>query len=78
VPAAIVNLLGDVWLGDTPPDFASALAVSGVRLHLYGKHEARAGRKMGHLSSVGRTPDDARRRVLDAYARLGAAGRSPA
>ena len=70
VPAAIVNLLGDVWLGAAPPDFARALAVSGVRLHLYGKHEARAGRKMGHLSAVGRTPDDARLRVLDAYDRL--------
>jgi 5-(carboxyamino)imidazole ribonucleotide synthase len=56
-PAAIVNLLGDVWLRDTPPDFARALTLPGVRLHLYGKRDARAGRKMGHLSAVGATAD---------------------
>jgi 5-(carboxyamino)imidazole ribonucleotide synthase len=72
VPAAIVNLLGDVWL-DSPeghPDFAAALAVSGVRLHLYEKREARAGRKMGHLSATGATGDEALERVLEAKARL--------
>jgi 5-(carboxyamino)imidazole ribonucleotide synthase len=69
-PAAIVNLLGDVWLGPTPPDFARALSVHGVRLHLYGKREARAGRKMGHLSSVGATAEEARTAVLEAYSRL--------
>jgi 5-(carboxyamino)imidazole ribonucleotide synthase len=71
-PAAIVNLLGDVWL-DAPggrPDFAAALAVSGVRLHLYEKHAARAGRKMGHLSATGATAEEALARVLDAKARL--------
>jgi len=68
-PCAIVNLLGDVWLnGD--PNFAAALEVPGVRLHLYEKHEARAGRKMGHLSAVGATWDDALERVLDAKHRL--------
>lgn len=66
-PAAIVNLLGDVWLGDTPPDFDRALQVPGVRLHLYGKREARAGRKMGHLSAVGSSADEARARVLKAF-----------
>jgi 5-(carboxyamino)imidazole ribonucleotide synthase len=72
VPAAIVNLLGDVWL-DSPrgqPDFAAALAVPGVRLHLYEKREARAGRKMGHLSATGATGDEALARVLKAKARL--------
>jgi 5-(carboxyamino)imidazole ribonucleotide synthase len=71
-PAAIVNLLGDVWL-DAPggrPDFAAALAVSGVRLHLYEKHAARAGRKMGHLSATGATAEEALARVLEAKARL--------
>ncbi len=68
-PCAIVNLLGDVWLaGD--PNFAAALAVQGVRLHLYEKHEARAGRKMGHLSSVGATAEEALERVLEAKKRL--------
>jgi 5-(carboxyamino)imidazole ribonucleotide synthase len=72
VPAAIVNLLGDVWLEAAAgkPDFAAALAVPGVRLHLYEKREARAGRKMGHLSATGRTGDEALERVLLAKGKL--------
>jgi 5-(carboxyamino)imidazole ribonucleotide synthase len=58
-PTAIVNLLGEVWLGSSPPDFAAALALPGTRLHLYGKSEARKGRKMGHLSAVGESPEHA-------------------
>ncbi|MGB6973949.1 MAG: 5-(carboxyamino)imidazole ribonucleotide synthase [Terracidiphilus sp.] len=70
-PCAIVNLLGDEWLNrSTPPNFAAALQVPGVRLHLYEKHTPRAGRKMGHLSSVGATADEALERVLDAKSRL--------
>ncbi|HZB87266.1 MAG TPA: 5-(carboxyamino)imidazole ribonucleotide synthase [Terracidiphilus sp.] len=70
-PCAIVNLLGEVWLDrDGEPDFAAALAVPGVRLHLYEKHTARAGRKMGHLSSVGATAEEALERVLEARQRL--------
>jgi 5-(carboxyamino)imidazole ribonucleotide synthase len=68
-PCAIVNLLGDVWLRGAP-NFAAALAVPSVRLHLYEKHTPRAGRKMGHLSSVGDTADEALQRVLDAYKAL--------
>jgi len=68
-PAAIVNLLGEVWLkGD--PDFAAALAVPGVRLHLYEKHQPRVGRKMGHLSAIGITAGEALDRVLEAKRRL--------
>ena len=72
-PAAIVNLLGEVWLeakSSSGPDFAAALAVPGVRLHLYEKHAARAGRKMGHLSATGSTADEALARVLEAKSRL--------
>lgn len=69
-PAAIINLLGDVWIGPARPNFARALEVPGVRLHLYGKREARAGRKMGHLSAVGSSAEDAKGRVLEAYRRL--------
>ncbi len=70
-PAAIVNLLGDVWLNGTgQPDFAAALAVPGVRLHLYEKHTPRAGRKMGHLSAIGATAEEALERVLEAKRRL--------
>lgn len=65
-PAAIHNLLGELWTGGTP-DFTRALAVPGVRVHLYGKREARPGRKMGHLSADGDTPEQALDRVLDAY-----------
>jgi 5-(carboxyamino)imidazole ribonucleotide synthase len=68
-PAAIVNLLGDVWLNGKP-DFAAALAVPGVRLHLYEKHTPRAGRKMGHLSAVGSSAQEALERVLEAKRRL--------
>jgi 5-(carboxyamino)imidazole ribonucleotide synthase len=72
-PAAIVNLLGEVWL-DAPggaPNFAAALAVPGVRLHLYEKHTPRVGRKMGHLSATGATAEEALERVLEAKRRLG-------
>jgi 5-(carboxyamino)imidazole ribonucleotide synthase len=68
-PAAIVNLLGDIWL-DRSPDFAAALTVPGVRLHLYEKHTPRAGRKMGHLSATGSTAEEALARVLEAKSRL--------
>lgn len=68
-PAAIANLLGDLWEGGEP-DWAAALTVPGVRLHLYGKTSARPGRKMGHLSSVGSTPEEARAAVLEAYGRV--------
>ena len=70
-PAAIVNLLGEVWLsGSGEPNFVAALEVSGVRLHLYEKLTPRAGRKMGHLSSVGATAEEALERVQEAKRRL--------
>jgi 5-(carboxyamino)imidazole ribonucleotide synthase len=71
-PGAIVNLLGDLWPTDglSAPDWAQALEVPGVRLHLYGKRLAKPGRKMGHLSAVGATAEAARDAVLDAFARL--------
>lgn len=68
-PAAIVNLLGEVWI-DRKPNFAAALEVPGVRLHLYEKHTPRVGRKMGHLSAVGSSAEEALERVLDAKNRL--------
>jgi 5-(carboxyamino)imidazole ribonucleotide synthase len=68
-PAAIVNLLGDVWIGKEP-DFSAALSVPGVRLHLYEKQQPRKGRKMGHLSAVGNTPEQAVERVLEASRKL--------
>lgn len=78
-PAAIANLLGDLWLeldehgkptGHRVPHFDRALAVPGVRLHLYEKLRPRPGRKMGHLSAVGRTPEEAVELVLKAQSLL--------
>jgi 5-(carboxyamino)imidazole ribonucleotide synthase len=67
-PAAIANLLGPEG-GPTAP-FDKALAVPGTHLFLYGKRDARPGRKMGHLSAVGNTPEEALARVLEAKKRL--------
>lgn len=64
-PAAMANLLGDVWAGGEP-DWAAACAIPGVKLHLYGKAEARPGRKMGHLTAVADTPAEAARRATAA------------
>ena len=50
-PAAMVNLLGDLWRSG--PDWGPVHAADGVHLHLYGKGEARPGRKMGHLTRLG-------------------------
>ena len=73
-PCAIANLLGDVWLNEDGsarvPHFDRALAVPGVRLHLYEKHRPRKGRKMGHLSAVGATADEAVASVLQAQTLL--------
>lgn len=70
-PAAMANLLGDLWFtGSGEPDWASVLAGAGVSLHLYGKAEPRKGRKMGHLTAVAATADDALERVIDARHRL--------
>jgi 5-(carboxyamino)imidazole ribonucleotide synthase len=72
-PAAIANLLGDLWLNDglqSEPHFARALAVPEVSLHLYEKHTARAGRKMGHLSATADTAEEAVSRVMEARSRL--------
>ena len=68
-PAAIHNLLGDLWAGGAP-DFTPALHIPGVRVHLYGKREARPGRKMGHLSADGASADEALARVRQAYSTL--------
>ena len=74
VPAAIANLLGDLWISDDgsprEPRFDAALSVPGVRLHLYEKLRPRKGRKMGHLSAVGHTAEEAVERVLRAKAQL--------
>jgi 5-(carboxyamino)imidazole ribonucleotide synthase len=64
-PAAMANLLGDVWENGSP-DFRAALQISGLKLHLYGKQEARPGRKMGHLTVLAKTPEAATMLAIDA------------
>ena len=74
-PAAMLNLLGDLWLraGDQPvtPPWDQVLALPGVHLHLYGKLKPGRGRKMGHLNITGATAADVRSVALQAAALLG-------
>ena len=62
-PAAMVQLLGDLFL-EGSPDWSQVFAAGDVHLHLYGKHEARKGRKMGHLTAVGDDLDHLLDRVV--------------
>ncbi|HEX8850437.1 MAG TPA: 5-(carboxyamino)imidazole ribonucleotide synthase [Gemmatimonadaceae bacterium] len=65
-PAAIANLLGELWPASGMPDFAPVLGDERIKLHLYGKRSARPGRKMGHLATVAETPREAVDRVVAA------------
>ena len=76
--AAMVNLLGDIWYEDGPagsryrePDWSRLHAFPGLKLHLYGKHHARHGRKMGHFTVVDDDPEKARAVALAARAAIG-------
>lgn len=57
-PAAMANLLGDLW-SSGEPNWAAALRLPEVKLHLYGKTDARSGRKMGHLTALASTAAEA-------------------
>lgn len=74
-PAVMLNLLGDLWFDaqgrERTPDWAAVLALPGAHLHLYGKTDARRGRKMGHLTLTADTPEAARATALRAAERLG-------
>ena len=76
-PAVMLNLLGDLWFqgGDTAstPPWAAVLALPGTHLHLYGKLDAKRGRKMGHLNITAATAEAARATALQAAALLGIA-----
>jgi len=75
-PAAMANLLGDVWLGarsrakDSNPRWDAALVDPFVKLHLYGKTDPKPGRKMGHLTATGADVVEAAARVVAARERL--------
>ena len=68
-PAAMANLLGDGWARGEP-DWACVCGFPNVKLHLYGKAEPRAGRKMGHLTALGSTREEAEQSVVAARAAL--------
>ena len=75
--AIMLNLLGDLWFKDSasaqPPAWDQVLALPGCHLHLYGKVDAKRGRKMGHLNITAATPEQVRETALKAAAILGIA-----
>jgi len=68
-PAAMINLLGDVWMPSTP-DWVAACSDPDLKLHLYGKREPRVGRKMGHLTVTANNVESAVAKARSAKARL--------
>lgn len=74
-PVVMLNLLGDLWFDaagrERAPDWAGVLALPGAELHLYGKAQARPGRKMGHLNVIGANAEEAREHARRACALLG-------
>ena len=81
-PAIMLNLLGDVWFDDRfgkegqsrTPDWQAVLALPGTHLHLYGKLDARPGRKMGHLNITGASVDAVQATARKAADMLGLPG----
>jgi 5-(carboxyamino)imidazole ribonucleotide synthase len=65
----MANLLGDIWQGGEPR-WKHALTLADVKLHLYGKAEPRPGRKMGHLTALADSSEQAAERVIEARAAL--------
>ncbi len=68
-PAAMANLLGDLW-EKGEPNWAAALRDPNIKLHLYGKGEPRPGRKMGHLTAIAATASEAAKIVRQAKTKL--------
>ena len=71
-PAVMVNLLGDIWPEDNlaAPEWQNALNNSQLKMHLYGKHEARPGRKMGHFTVINVSRDEAIKQAMQVRADL--------
>ncbi|HEX4084448.1 MAG TPA: 5-(carboxyamino)imidazole ribonucleotide synthase [Chthoniobacteraceae bacterium] len=68
-PAAMVNLLGDLWAAGEP-DWAAAAAFPAVKIHVYGKSGPKPGRKMGHLTALAPDIETAIAMARDARASL--------
>ena len=71
-PAVMVNLLGDLWSGGEP-EWSVLLERPDLRLHLYGKHDARPGRKMGHFTLLGSRLSDVVTAAFEARSAIGIA-----
>ena len=69
--AVMVNLLGDIWQNDTEPAWLVALSNSKLKMHLYRKHEARAGRKMGHFTVIGEDKNEIHEAAMQVRSQLG-------
>jgi 5-(carboxyamino)imidazole ribonucleotide synthase len=64
-PAVMVNLLGDIWPeGAMAPEWQNALNNPQLKMHMYGKHEARQGRKMGHFTIINMSRDEAIKQAM--------------
>ncbi len=66
------NILGDIWPQDGTPDWGEVLRQGNIKLHLYGKTEARAGRKMGHINCLASDTIEARKQLGEIKKKLGA------
>ena len=75
-PAAMVNLLGELWAGG-PPDFRAVLAEPRAHLHLYGKRRPHVGRKMGHITVLAEDANEALAVVERLHAGLVGRGQIP-
>jgi 5-(carboxyamino)imidazole ribonucleotide synthase len=75
-PAVMVNILGDIWPLDTEtqsqlePEWQYAFANTQLKMHLYGKQQARAGRKMGHFTVINTSRDEAIKQAMQVRADL--------
>ena len=69
-PVVMINLIGDLWQGHKPPAWEELLSHSNAKLHLYGKREARPGRKMGHYNVLAPKLEDAIKLATDIKSRL--------
>jgi 5-(carboxyamino)imidazole ribonucleotide synthase len=68
-PAVMVNLLGDIWR-DGEPEWDVLFEQLDLKLHLYGKHEARPGRKMGHFTVIGEHAEEVVAHAMSARRRI--------
>jgi len=68
-PVVMINLLGDVW-GDSQPHWNELLKQANIKLHLYGKQEARTGRKMGHFNVLADTAEQAKSQAEATFVEL--------